>query len=635
MNILNKLFLRSPVFVSVITLLLAAVTAFSSIGFSAWYSAQLQISEINSQYTTIAIPYDPNHAGQMPGGFETESLSGTTIYISGSMTEIDEVLQNSPVAVKKDDRILLGAYIEGTASATLDTTLTPLSILDSSIDEYFVGFDERYNDAVFAVKCTSVKDSSTESISANFDDDGNLVEEKTVKLVLYDCEFSVEKTLCMRDSIFPEPETIVILSNLATESGEPIFEVGKTYLIRGRYMPSNRIDRDTGTLFKDGSMDMNNGRADSGLSYEEGDGFIYYLPRDEILPLYAPYEGDLDAFLASDEGRIWTDEIIPAAQKNYSSAMLMLTDNVDSMYWFNTGEAAILDGRSIDPEEYAAGSDVCMISLTYAELNGLSVGDTLDMELYSISLFTLAPPGFESDLIEIWTDPLTPEKALGITKKYTVAGIYTAPVGVHGTYAFGPDMIFVPKSSVPGWENLESNADVPQLHSLMIENGKTEEFDEYMSANGYPDSFLYFDQSYGEMDDSVKALRDNAVRLALSGAALFLVTLLVYLILVTNKMRPTVLSMRRIGISGGKCLAQSQSSIIPLLLCSLAVGTALGVVMFGTVSSLILSANIRLSAAAVIICTCAQLGLMLILEFASCNSLSRQKLIKNKGVKNG
>lgn len=71
----------------------------------------------------------------------------------------------------------------------------------------------------------------------------------------------------------------------------------------------------------------------------------YQLISNDTLPLYTQYDGDLEDFLNSEEGSVWRDTIIPGVKQNYCAVKLMLTDQLNSMYWFNTGDASILEGR--------------------------------------------------------------------------------------------------------------------------------------------------------------------------------------------------------------------------------------------------------------------------------------------------
>lgn len=107
---------------------------------------------------------------------------------------------------------------------------------------------------------------------------------------------------------------------------------------------------------------------------------------EDSLPFYAEYDGNWQEFLDSDAGAVWRDKVIPMCQINYESAGVILTDHINSLLLFNTGEASILEGRSFEAAEYASGEAVCLVSAAYALKNDLTVGDTINLDLYQAVL---------------------------------------------------------------------------------------------------------------------------------------------------------------------------------------------------------------------------------------------------------
>ena len=186
------------------------------------------------------------------------------------------------------------------------------------------------------------------------------------------------------------PELLEIDTELVNRDGTPAFEEGKTYLIRGD-CTLNTSGTKTGYFF------LRNGAASTGMEECIVDGRRSMVLSEETLPLYTEFTGSVDDFLASEEGTSWRDTIIPAVEQNYHAAKLMLSDNVSSMYWFNTGEASILEGRLFTDDEYQTGQAVCLVSADYAERNGLSVGDTLTMELFHPRIDSMRSGGGETD----------------------------------------------------------------------------------------------------------------------------------------------------------------------------------------------------------------------------------------------
>lgn len=121
--------------------------------------------------------------------------------------------------------------------------------------------------------------------------------------------------------------------------------------------------------------------------------FYNTTPEKYCWTYYAEYESDWRDFLETEEGRVWKEEIIPNFEQNHSSVPVILTDDVKSMYFFNSGDASILDGAFFTDADYRDGNAVCLVSAAYARQNRLSVGDTMKMDFfhnqYEMTMYTI------------------------------------------------------------------------------------------------------------------------------------------------------------------------------------------------------------------------------------------------------
>lgn len=591
MRIVSKLFQRTPVYSILLVCLLSVGVAFSSISIAFFASARAQQAEINGSYTTTAIPYCEGFPGYMPMPLDRNGFSLTAL-------TMEELLEDAPLDYRLDRRVLLGAVVEGT------TSLTPAV----NMVYYSPEMDSPYAASVFAVKCTGVKTSEAETYQETYDPDGTLINSETITGYLYDYQFSViralafmdrgdefqiymdEETGSIRQAGFP-PEELEVSTKIGNMDGTPIFEVGKTYLLRGD-CPLNQSGTATSAFY------LENGAVNQGAEEHTQDGVSCLVISENVLPLYVEYTGDLDDFLSSAEGVLWRDTIIPAVKKNYSSARLILSDNVSSIYWFNTGTASILQGRLFTEEEYKSGERVCLVSADYAERNGLSLGDTVAMELYRPTVGARRHAGFDESLgfvpddkeagTCIMLDPCMPNNSLELRQTYTIVGIYTAPSFTYGAYAFGPDTIFAPKASVPGAEAYEADgAYIPLLNSAMISNGASEKLNAFLEAKGLGGSFLYFDQGYTEASEAVSTLMGNARRLLAAGSTFLAITAGLYLFLCVHKMKTTIASLRRMGVSRKTCWREIQTAVAPMILASVLAGVTLSALLFEKVSRLL------------------------------------------------
>ena len=623
-DIIAKLFKHTPIFSFFLVCLLVVGVAFSSIGSGFYQSAVQQQKEIDAGYTTAAIPYNEAAPGFMPFESGENSLQAVSM---------EELLEGAPVDYQLDRRVYLGAVVDGMSSWTPAENMM----------KYTLEIDSPYAASVFAVRCEDVQTEEKESYSEIYDSDGNFQGSGTINGTWYIYEFSVLETLCFMDRgvsmpeyYVPEtnlgrssalpPESLIVWTEIVDRDGTPAFEVGKTYLIRGD-CPVNTSGTATGNFY------LRNGVVISGVEEMNADenGFGGdKVVTENVLPLYAEFTGSVDEFLDSEDGTLWRDTIIPAVEQNYHSVKLMLTDNMNSLYWFNTGEASILEGRTFTDDEYKTGQAVCIVSSDYAEKNGLTVGDMLSMELFHSYVSFLGVSG-EEDLTCVQTDPLMPDNSMGIKKEYIIVGIYTAPASARGTYAFGPDTVFVPKASVPGAEEFEDRGShIPLLNSAMIPNGSSEKLNAFLEEKGLGGSLLFFDQGYTEAASAVEALMCNALRLFVAGNVFLTVTAGVFLFLSLHKMRPTVVSLRRMGVDGKTCWRNMQVAMVLMILAAVLIGTTLNVLLFQRVGSLLMSERLELSLGVVLTDMTVKLAILLLLEGLFAWRLTKVGLMQNR-----
>ena len=325
-------------------------------------------------------------------------------------------------------------------------------------------------------------------------------------------------------------------------------------------------------------------------SYE----YWYSLPEDS-LPFYAEFTGTLEDFLNSEEGQVWRDVIIPMAEINQQSATVMLVDDLDYLHAFNSGKAIIVDGRKIDASEFVRGDKVCVVSSAYADYAGLEVGDTLNLDFYDTGYF------LTSAKIENWDatvsefvmthNPLQENNRIGYQEDYTIVGIYSAPEYEYGTTSFYADTIFVPKSSVPDAEEYEDPS-LPLLNSVVLMNGTTEEFEEYMESQGFGGYYTYFDQDYSSTIAGLQSLSQNALRLVILAGAVFFVTAILFYYLNFKRMIPVAYGMRRMGQHPFKLWWQMEMVTLPIILIAVFGGAYLGVYFFEYVTMELFETNI-------------------------------------------
>ena len=612
MNIFLKQATRRPLFTTLLVLLLSFSVLLSCIGYSAWESAKTQKSEISNGYTTIAIPIEPDLSNLSPEEIAT-ALQNRVF--------ADNAAQEAPQITMVDRRCLLSAHIAGSRSLS-----------SSSIDpsEYNTAFDgECYSLAVFALRCSGIREQPTEG------------------MFLYDATFSVEEIVCLSDAYntFPRPDSVHIYSDVRESNGAVPFEKGKTYLVFGQYQDHrvvrsadgyDQVKNENRYIVPFPEINSNFYGEPSSLELGSYNGLDYHFPVVGQLPWVCEYTGSVTDYLNSDAASTWREDIVPLCQLNYESAAVILTDRAESMYSFNTGDEALLSGRFFTDEEYINGDDVCVISAAYAEQNGLRLGDMIQLDYYD-SGFGEYNNGATANSMLAAEDPgpyrqryyMSLDDAIGVCKNYTVIGIYTGARFAFGAYQLNADTILVPKASVPNAQNYETRAN-SLLNTFVLKNGSAKEFEKYMEQQNLAGQFLYFDQDFSSMQESLDALETNAMRLMMVGIGVFLLTSALFLFLNFRRMNLTIRGVRLLGRSSKAVFREIIMALIPLETLAVLFGTCAAIALFDVVTRNLLSSALTLRPEAMAVSAVTAFVFLMVSTMISTAIFSHRKLMKAK-----
>ena len=612
MNIFLKQATRRPLFTTLLVLLLSFSVLLSCIGYSAWESAKTQKSEISNGYTTIAIPIEPDLSNLSPEEIAT-ALQNRVF--------ADNAAQEAPQITMVDRRCLLSAHIAGSRSLS-----------SSSIDpsEYNTAFDgECYSLAVFALRCSGIREQPTEG------------------MFLYDATFSVEEIVCLSDAYntFPRPDSVHIYSDVRETNGAVPFEKGKTYLVFGQYQDHrvvrsadgyDQVKNENRYIVPFPEINSNFYGEPSSLELGSYNGLDYHFPAAGQLPWVCEYTGSVTDYLNSDAASTWREDIVPLCQLNYESAAVILTDRAESMYSFNTGDEALLSGRFFTGEEYTNGDDVCVISAAYAEQNGLRLGDMIQLDYYD-SGFGEYNNGATANSMLAAEDPgpyrqryyMSLDDAIGVCKNYTVIGIYTGARFAFGAYQLNADTILVPKASVPNAQNYETRAN-SLLNTFVLKNGSAKEFEKYMEQQNLAGQFLYFDQDFSSMQESLDALETNAMRLMMVGIGVFLLTSALFLFLNFRRMNLTIRGVRLLGRSSKAVFREIIMALIPLETLAVLFGTCAAIALFDVVTRNLLSSALTLRPEAMAVSAVTAFVFLMVSTMISTAIFANRKLMKAK-----
>lgn len=649
MNIFRKQTARAPLSTGLLILLLSLSIAVSSIGNAAWVGAKKQSGVIESEYTTIAVPRGQNLEKSSEWGEYLEK-DGDYIYSDGtkyvSPASAERTAMESDYYIGSDHRILLSAHIPG--STNLSSGTVDEMDYNATLDRYV------YELSVLAVRCVSVEEVDT------------LLADNQKG---YQAKFEIVDGVCWIDAYdHPLGDDLLSLgSQIHTSDGKIPFEVGKTYLVRGAYwdyevradmevvtdVAGNQSSEIVGTIRDDGfrarllMMDpefpmmsypgtaiglisgWDNWTVEQKKDLDSGL-FYWCTPDEDCWPYFSEYTGDWRDYLETEEGAVWKDEIIPYFERNHCSVAVILTDNVESMYTFNTGLGSIMDGDYFSDEDYELGNKVCMVSAAYAQVNGLSVGDTLHMDFHNTGYVQTDYPilqgsGRKGLTIQRYT--LRDETRIGYEQNYTIVGIYSAPEWEAGSQSFHADTVFVPKSSVPNAGSYIGE-DVTLLNTVIIENGSIEAFEAHMAANDKAGAYTYYDQGYTEAVNAIRTIAENSQRLMLVGNAMFMLASMLFLLLFARRVAAVIRSMRLLGVPKKQTWLECLGTLFTQEITAVLLGNVLAVILYDQITVQLLSSTPTLSMESVLLCGGVQLGALLLVGGVWMNGIAGRNLMQ-------
>ncbi len=651
MNLIKTLYRRGIAVTFLLILLLAFSIALFAMGFSAWNTAHIQRGQVDSQYTTVAVPVGTK------GGNEWRDLSSADLDWSAILTQQGTV--SCPGLLSEDCRGFLGAHVEGCAAVGF-FEYEPSGMPRINFDDF------NHSMVVLAVRCTSVEELEIPIKGPVYDENGNYIDLEDIGVeYMYSAVCSLEDVVCRPDfyDIFPDDIIYLVKSKVYTPEGDIPFTKGKTYLLFGypgdivsSVEPRRSEDGELIWEFREASdgyrylyfrIDSTFGGGRQPYYYDEGNmmfswerrqkegGEQYCVLSEDSLPFCAEYTGNWESFLESDDGAVWREEILPLCRLNYESVGVILTDNINSMYLFNTGAAGILEGRSFTALEYAAGENVCLVSAAYALKNGLSVGSVIRLDFYEADLYYLGrmPSVWGSAVEQILVqDPCILNRRLGIKKDYTVVGIYTAPEFAYGRHNFQANTIFVPKQSVPEAERYEDRT-TPLLYSIILENGSREIFEEHLDSLGFGGRFQYFDQGYDAQADVLKVIAANAGRLLALSSGAFLLGGALFLYLSFRRIRVPARKMRLLGVCKARVFWEMVLAVGVLTAAGAVLGALAGASLYGWVTKQALSESLTLPSRTFLLCIAGESAVIIAAAMVIAGRAAGQKLMQSAGRK--
>lgn len=301
------------------------------------------------------------------------------------------------------------------------------------------------------------------------------------------------------------------------------------------------------------------------------------------IPTIAHLEGSIDDFLQSEDGKLWASQM-ELMEINFQAFPVIGVDKLGHVADFARETARIVEGRDFTQEELTNGAKVCIVSETLAAANGLRVGDTISPQFYNYD-WNSPYQRFVSESYGVlnpsaYTYTANTEFA-GKTENYVIIGLYRQDDAwgdvSENLYSFTPNTIFTPKTSISSDMDYGNQA---FFRTLVLQNGAIEEFRALVEEAGYSDLFVFYDQEYTTISDSLENYREVAQRAMLVGFVVYGVVLVLFLLLFPGSQGKALTTMRALGAQRGYRIAHVFMNSVSILIPGTVIGAALGMLLW-------------------------------------------------------
>lgn len=293
-----------------------------------------------------------------------------------------------------------------------------------------------------------------------------------------------------------------------------------------------------------------------------------------------------EEFLAGEEGALWREALYNIEINSHSFPMIGV-DDLSLIADFAQSKAAIVEGRDFTAGELSGGEKVCILSRALAELNGLSVGDTLSVQPFEndpgvpYQINISEGNGSARPVAYFFFDRTMDLEAV---EEYTIIGLYDQEIRWENIednlYAFSPNTIFVPKASVSARMDYGYGA---FFRTFRLQNGAIGEFRQAAAAAGYAGMFYFNDNGYSAVEGSMDTYREAAGRALIVGVCVYAVVMLLFFLFFPARERAALRVMETLGSKRSVQLNHMMCHCGAILVPGTVIGTAAGILLWETV----------------------------------------------------
>lgn len=294
------------------------------------------------------------------------------------------------------------------------------------------------------------------------------------------------------------------------------------------------------------------------------------------------YEEVTEGFYDTESGKKWMSVI---EAQNYMEHTIPVEPVSDTnlLMAFHDKKAYISQGRDITDEEYKKGKDVCLVPETFAEMNGLKVGDCIELPLYYASYrsaptinFKLGGFGYEFSFLNSQGQvyPVFDQDT------YEIVGIYNMDIYDYSELGLSDNEVIIPYNSVKhSWEN-NIVSDGPMTEgttTFQIPNGEIDSFMEKWNAQGVDNvKITFYDGGYSVLKENINNRKIMAYILVIGGGIISVLILLLFCHLFITKQEKRTAIERSLGMSKQQSAKSMLSGFFLIIMLSTVTGCSVG-----------------------------------------------------------
>ncbi|MGB4657849.1 MAG: FtsX-like permease family protein [Mobilitalea sp.] len=282
-----------------------------------------------------------------------------------------------------------------------------------------------------------------------------------------------------------------------------------------------------------------------------------------------------------DSEELWADTIPVTA-----------TQNTNLLMSFYSGETYIYKGKDISEEEYGIGKKVCLISRKFARINNLEVGESIHLPLYYANYADSAGGDFrlkgggaiynvlnaKGEVYPVFED-----------SNYFITGIYdVSPGSMGGRYGIGNNEVIIPKSSIKNSDEnniLDFRPMKGYNTSFQIANGQIENFLAAWKKYGTEElEITFYDRGYSQLQAGMNNMKSLSRIFSVAGLILVFLVIVFFCNMFITKQRKRTAIERSLGLSKKQCMRSLLSGILLLIVIGSVLGCSLGVLLTNKVS---------------------------------------------------